>query len=199
MNNYIKGAAPNLRWLHICEKIYGFITIIVIVQLFASVLYTVVQSFVVAGQRYSVLPLLYCGLITPVIYAAAEIYSCYSKKTMYSAIAPFIVLPSMFLNTHSGIVLLTITMMLGSIVFLVLILFLNKKYTWLEQQEGFPHFSSLLSEQQKKSEEIKVSDPYEKRYQQIISNQRDGMEGITLSDDVIEQKNDSRNNYMDEI
>lgn len=199
MDNNIKTDADNLRWLHLCEKIYGIIAFGVIAQLFGSVLYTFIEAFVVAGQGFSVLPLTICGLILPVLWAAAEIYSSYRRRTLYALAAPVIIAPSLLFDTHTALPALTFSMFASSIVFLVLLIFINKKYLWLEQQEGFPHFSNLLNEQQKLSQDIKTNDPYTANYQRIVQNSSGEMQELSLSGETIEKKQDTKNDYMDSI
>lgn len=75
----------------------------------------------------------------------------------------------------------------------------NAKYRWLETQEGFPHFSELLQEQQDKAKEFNEHDPYEEAARQRKFTQSDAMSDVVLPAEKLEEKPDHHSDLMDSI
>jgi len=82
---------------------------------------------------------------------------------------------------------------------IVPIVYANHRYRYLETQEGFPYFSELLNEQQKKSEELKHTDPYEEAAKRRKLTESRDMSGLELSGERIVPKKNGNTDYMESI
>lgn len=78
-------------------------------------------------------------------------------------------------------------------------IYANHRYRYLETQEGFPHFSELLNEQQKRSEELKIHDPYEEAAKRRKLTESREMTGLELTGKFIAPKNTGNNDQMESI
>ena len=79
------------------------------------------------------------------------------------------------------------------------VLYANVKYKYLEGQEGFPYFSELLNEQQKKSEELRNTDPYEEAAKRRKFTESSSMGELKLSGGVIARKENGKSDYMESL
>ena len=129
------------------------------------------------------------------------IYSGYKREDLfaYAAFVPLILgILLDFALDNSATIALIIT---GAVALASLAptLLANARYRYLEDQEGFPHFSQLLLEQQKIAASFKVNDPFEAAARRYKETSSDSMKGIELSDEILAEKIKEKNSFMDEI
>ena len=76
----------------------------------------------------------------------------------------------------------------------------SKKYHFLEEQEGFPHFSDLHTDNLKKADIARNSDPYARNEEYYASeNVRGKMDELPDVNEKLNAKEDIKNDYMDSI
>jgi len=186
-----------------CNMIYKWIFIILFLGGAASVVYTLYQStaFLVTLNIAGLVALCVGGLVIVPLSLGANIYSGYRRIDMYAYLAPVIALLSAIMDLLCGcpISIVSILGVILTVVFAAPTILTNSRYRYLEMQEGFPYFSELLMEQQLKSEEFKLHDPYAEAAEQRKLTQSDSMNDLELNGEVIEDKVNEKTNYMDEI
>ena len=187
--------------LKICNTIYNIIGkfyIILAVFLILAFIPCLFSSF---NYRLNtgLFILLSVFLIPAHIYC--EIRAVYKKETKFAlaAIAPvvlglFCASDGLFFGVAD--VLLTF----ASLILAVVISQTNKKYNYLAQQEGFPYFSDLHSEQMNKGLEAMNYDPYKRNEQYYVREEVRGvMDDFVSPDQQMKVKDDTKKDYMDSV
>ncbi len=130
------------------------------------------------------------------IIVAIGYYGIYKRKVFYLIVSLVVSLMIMILQISDGAIILPF-------IFTLLIIIptgkVNSKYTYLENQVGFPYFNERVEEKRMDAVGRSIIDPYQAESDQRLMSESDSMDDIDLTGDVIEDHPDDRNNYMDEI
>ena len=190
-----------------CNRIYKYVFIIsfpVCAAIMVYSLFMLVISLLSAEIETMFVYLIAGFLLCPASFIMT-VYSGYSKNDLFSylSLLPvsmfFILIAVLSIDDYSGIYLCVFVTIFLTVISVPLTLAANAKYRYLEDQEGFPHFSPLLHEQQVRSEELKDHDPYAEAAKRRKLTASDSMKGLKLSCDTLEEKIIQKNTYMDEI
>ena len=181
--------ARNLMKMKQCNKIYNG----------GSIAYFGIFGFIMAETfAGSALVLAGGGLFSVSLACAVVIVlgflGAYKKNNIFALAAPAVVL----LMTIIGV--LSLPLFIVSAVIGGLTVMANKQYKWLSEQEGFPMFSYHLKEYDERKARNEIKSEYEVQYENYKSHSRDDMEVLPdTGDEVMQQKEENRNNYMDEL
>lgn len=187
-----------------CNKIYKWIFIAVAAPVLAAVAYSIFEMFIsiLFLNLNALFAFLICGVILPPISGTLIIYSGYVRQDIFAYTSPLpLALGVVFdvLLGDTGVVSVLVPGLMIVIILIVPTVLANSKYRYLEDQEGFPHFSPLLIEQLKRSDDLKKHDPYAEAAERRKLTQSDSMNDLELNGEVIEDKVNEKTNYMDEI
>ena len=194
--------ARNKAALEHCNFVYKLIFFILAPLVAGVIVYTFYEGIVLilAAKIADLLGLFSAGLVFIPLSVGALLYSGYRRNDLFAYISPLInlagVLWSFLLGSDASYYVLPLGAVL---IFALPTLLANSRYRYLEEQEGFPHFSELLMEQLKKSDDFKKNDPFEeaaKRYKKQESNE---MKDLDFTGETIQEKVTEKNNFMDEI
>lgn len=83
-------------------------------------------------------------------------------------------------------------------------LYADAKYSYLEDQEGFPHFNERQLQQEYEIQQSRIKDKYQINYERIVKSSADEMNDISNSKDTFTPREYSAssyddNDYMDSI
>ena len=152
-----------------CNRLYNLIAIYYILVFGAKTFLDIYSCFLGA----SVFMILFAFISFAAL--AAGFCGVYLHKDIFSIAAPVIA------AVHDGFVgsvfdiLMTICVVCSVVNVIV-----NRKYRWLEQQDGFPYFNVRFREQKIDSSQWNIKDPYVQNYEEIT-------------------KKDNNNGQMDEL
>ena len=125
-------------------------------------------------------------------------WALYKKRNLYAPVGLMLGTVGILINSNTVGELFNVICVVVSLFANVPIFILNSKYHFLEQQEGFPDFSVLLTENKEKADNAMQSDPYAKD-PLFFKNLDKNMDEIELSDQIIEIKEIPKNDYMDSV
>lgn len=194
--------ARNKAALDRCNLIYKLVFIVLAPIAAGVILYTFYQGivFMLAAKISDLIALIFIGLLFTPLSIGAMIYSGYRRNDLFAYISPLISLAGMLwsfiLGSDSTYYFLPLMAILITIVPTLLT---NSRYRYLEEQEGFPHFSELLMEQLQKSDEFRNNDPFEAAAKRYKAQSSDEMNDLDFNGQTIEEKVVEKKNYMDEI
>ncbi len=122
----------------------------------------------------------------------------YKKVNFYAPIGLLLGTVGLVIKSNDMGQMINVICVFDSLFAIVPIFILNSKYHYLEQQEGFPNFSVLLTENMEKADNALNSDAYAKDpiYFKNLSGE---MDNIVMPDKLMDKKEISPNNYMDSV
>ena len=187
-----------------CAKVYKLIFIIVAAPVLAAVVYSIFEMFIsiLFLNLNALFAFLICGVILNPISGVMVIYSGYVRQDVFAYLSPLPLAAGLLFDAllgSAGIVNVLIPSTMAVIFSIAPTVLANSKYRYLEDQEGFPHFSPLLMEQLKRSDELKKHDPYEEAAKRYKLTASDSMKGLSLTGETIDDKICEKTNYMEEI
>ena len=186
-----------------CNRIYLFTAIpnlgamaLMIISSVPGALYSLLN----AQPERSVSSLI-CGVLLCPVACALAMLCGYLKKDILSLYALLPIAAAFLLNIMlevdgdgNPLIAAAVTLITAAPT-----IYANHRYRYLETQEGFPHFSELLNEQQKKSEEFKEHDPYEEAAKRRKLTASREMTGLELNGKFIAPKTTGNNDQMESI
>ena len=138
-----------------CKRIYNYI----------AIFYIVIYGLLTFDSLYlSLLSFSFPELSGAVLHGctlAAGYIGVYKQNNFFAAVAPalsILSLPFDLLNKFFVPVCVVCT---------VLNILANKKYHWLEQQDGFPYFNTRFRDQLIDTSQWNIKDPYTQKYEEI--------------------------------
>ncbi|MBR1823606.1 MAG: hypothetical protein IJ779_05175 [Ruminococcus sp.] len=187
--------------LALCNKIFNILGWIYIIITIAYVLAVVPMFFLAMSMRMSFGAFVGCAVFCIPACIALDWYGIYRKHrkaAIYAIIPAFVGI--LFVPGALLIGMIDLLLCVMSIVCAVLVSIFGKKYHYLEEQEGFPHFSELHTEEVKRNEAALNSDPYardERFYaKEDVRGKMDELPDVT---EKLRAKEDLKNDYMDSI
>ncbi|MBR5681771.1 MAG: hypothetical protein IKW96_00640 [Ruminococcus sp.] len=146
-----------------CNRYYNIIAIFYLV-VFGARIFAEIYSCFLGGSLFLLL-----GAFISAAALAAGFGGVYLHKDIFPIAAPFIVL------LHDAIALsaFQIVTPLCFICSIVNIL-VNKKYRWLEQQDGFPYFNVRFRDQEIDSSQWNIKAPYTQSFEEIKKQDNNG-------------------------
>lgn len=152
-----------------CNRCYNIIAIFYILVFGARTFLDIYSCFL--GASLLMLLIAFTSFAT----LATGFCGVYLHKNIYPIVAPLI---GSLRDTFAGSVLdLVIPLcILCSVVNIIV----NKKYHWLEQQDGFPYFNERFRVQEIDNSQWNIKDPYTQNYEEL-------------------KKQDNNNGQMDEL
>ena len=195
--------ARNRQISLLCSRIYKYTALPNLFLMAATIfdsLFSAFTSLLSANPNYFVAYLVTGVLLCP--GACAMVILCgYTKNNSLGMYAPGPIAVSLLLDLllDAGDIGIPLIALIIVLVTVFPVFYANKRYRYLEVQEGFPYFSELLNEQQKKSEELRKTDPYEEAAKKRRLTESSSMNDIMLSGEVIASKENSKNDYMESL
>lgn len=180
----------NLSELKKCEKVYKWVAIIYICICVPTVFASF--YFILLGVNGDPIKLFFNALFK-IAELAAGYLGCYQKDKRFVFAELFLAVLNLIVSVL-GFIFLLISILLS-----ILTLTTNKKYHFLEQQEGFPHFNERFEKQKADSIQFNIKNPYQQRLEEIQKTSSDAMDSVSLSSEKLDKKIESANNYMDEV
>lgn len=196
----------NRKELKRLNKLYSVCFWIILIWTFCIVVFSLLDSVKAIFRGDSLIIHVFGGIIFPIAFFLCNTMASTNKSKFLTIIAP--IFPSVGLIIGMGansaeyesITAISFCMAPVSLLICGVMLYAHRRYEWLSQQEGFPHFQQLLEEQLQKSRDIKDNNPYIKSYEEYKKNvPENNMDEIIASTDEIEHKKLDKNNYMDEL
>ena len=138
-----------------CQKCYNFIAIYYII-IWGFILFAELYLGVIGGS----LAYLFGALISGATLAAG-FCGAYLHKNIFAVSAPVLSVFNMI--GVLGLILFTPVCILCA----VLNVLANKKYQWLEQQDGFPYFNVRYRDQEIDKTQWNIKDPYTQNYEEL--------------------------------
>lgn len=184
-----------------CNKVFGVLGTIYIVIACAYVLALIPMFFLSMSLRMSFGSFVLCSVICIPASIALGYYGVYRKHQFAAVLAIFPVVMGIFFASEAFFIgFIDIMLIPLSMASALLVTIYGKKYRFLEQQEGFPHFSELHTENVRKADEAAKADPYARREEFYAHEDvRGKMDELPDISDTMQAKADVKNNYMDEI
>lgn len=197
----------NAMTLKKVNRIYRFASILyaaicvpyALVSLFAG--FTLGPAFIVV-MFFEIL--LKAGLIS------CGILSCYTRQKYFVFIAFACQLLSAIINPIRGTFLdlfflegvtgISFNRLLFAAVTVacVFTLYADAKYSYLEDQEGFPHFNERQLQQEYEIQQSRIKDKYQINYERIVKTSTDEMNDISNSRDTFSPREYSGSSYDDD-
>lgn len=195
------------------NRIYRFASILYVAVCGPYALISLVGGFTL-GPAYFVVMLLEilfkAGLI------ACGVMSCYTRQKYFVFIAFACQLLSAMINPIHGTFLdlfflegvtgisFNRILFVAVTVACAFTLYADAKYSYLKDQEGFPHFNERQLQQEYEIQQSKIKDKYQINYERIIKNSTDEMNDIYTSNDSFTARgyrapSYDDNDYMDSI
>ena len=187
--------------LNKCNKVFGGLSWLYIVIAVAFLLSVIPMFFLSMSLRADFGKFVCCAVFCIPISLVLGWYAIYKKypKAAVLGILPatvgvFFVSDAMF----TGII--DVALIAISILNAALVNHFSKKYHFLEEQEGFPHFSDLHTDNLKKADIARNSDPYARNEEYYASeNVRGKMDELPDVNEKLNAKEDIKHDYMDSI
>lgn len=188
------------------NKVYSILFFIILTWTFCITVYSLLDTVKAVLSGGSLVIHIFGGIIFPIAYFICTTMAATNKSMLLTITAP--IFPGVGLITamasgssaHDTIAAFCFAIGPVSLIICGIMIYAHRRYEWLTQQEGFPHFQTLLDEQLRKSRDMKENDPYAKRLEELKKNAPDhDMDVITAGTDTIESKKTEKNNYMDEL
>lgn len=157
-----------------CNKIYNIVTTI---YAFVCGIYAIVTAFVIfLGINSSPLMSAFNGIILKAALFCCGFLACYKHETKFTLFAVLITIISTLIKDEINSIILVISFALS-----VLTAFANKKYHYLENQFGFPHFNERLEEQNLDQRQRKIKDEFQQQYEQYKKTSSSDMTDINVN------------------
>ena len=184
-----------------CNRVFGVLGTIYIVFACAYILALIPMFFLSMSLRMSFVSFILCAVLCIPSSIALGYYSVYRKHQFAAVLAIFPVVVGVFFASHAVFIgFIDVVLIPVSIVSAILVTIYGKNYHFLEQQEGFPHFSELHTENVRKADSAAKADPYARKEEFYASEDvRGKMDELPDISEAMQAKADVRNNYMDEI
>ena len=164
--------------LKTCETVYKTIFILNLAYVIMFAVYTLLELIVFMLARKNPLGLFFDGIILHGLYLFLSLNGGYKKDIKYSVFASIIMAISYLIPSGSAMDEFDLMFAIESALFIIPTALANKKYKWLEQQEGFPYFNERFEEQKNKLKEYNEKNPYEERMKQIQQNSSGKMDEL---------------------
>lgn len=194
-NAYAEMSA-NYGALKRCKRIYNIIGIFYAAF---SIIYALESSELILSTDIPLLPVFLDG----VVFKAATLFfgynSCYKHKSIFALYTIIISLCSIIMIKYRIAIALTrlyIPLLFLCISASVVIFFTNKRYEYLEEQPGFPHFSERFEEQKFDSIQTNIKSEFQQSYERLMKTSTEKMEELDIAPPV---SNSTEYGKMDEI
>ena len=151
-----------------CQKCYNIIAIFYVV-IFGMIVFAELYLGFLGGSFYTALGAFISGAVLVAGFCGA-----YLHRNIFAVAAPILAV------FNSTIVPFIAFMAPICVLCTVLNVIANKKYNWLEQQDGFPYFNVRYRVQEIDNSQWNIKDPFTQKYEQI-------------------KKQDNNNGQMDEL
>ena len=172
----------NLDNLNALKNLKIIDTIIVIV-IFALNSIPLVYSFIALFvPTFDVLAILLDGIILKIAYIAAAYIGIYRRSFVMTAAAPLIPTFCILVFSFSGYecTVHDMNIMIAPIAVCIMIasFYSNRKYAFLEQQDGFPYFNERFENQKSDAARFNEKNPYTAMSEERKKNESDHMEDL---------------------
>jgi len=161
-----------------CETVYKTIFVLNLAYVIMFAVYTFLELIVFMLARRNPLGLFFDGIILHGLYLFFSINGGYKKNIKYSILASIIMAISFLIPSGTAMNNFDLMFAIESALFIIPTTLANKKYKWLEQQEGFPYFNERFEQQKNKLKEYNEKNPYEERMKQIQQNSSGKMDEL---------------------
>ena len=138
-----------------CQKIYNIIALYYII-VFAGIAFTEVYICVLNGSLTSLI-----GAFFSIATLAAGFGGVYIHKNIFAIAAPVLCMINTPFHFECGIFIPL------CIICAVATVLANRKYRWLEDQDGFPYFNVRYRVQEIDKVQWNIKDPYTQNYEEI--------------------------------
>lgn len=181
----------NFKDYKLCMKIFN--RTFIVCGCFAGFL-AAVDLFLMVLSLFSNVSLLanFFSLLCNCGYLALALYGNYAKKIHMTLAAPILpIVLSIVLDYDS----FELALSMIAITSAALIVWAIKKYDYLEQQEGFPHFNHLLDEADNASREAQYHNNYADKLKEWKSASTEDMGEVHVSG-IMEKRQEVKNDFM---
>lgn len=153
-----------------CQRVYNVVALAYIFVYGGSLFGSLYSSILMLS---SLLQLLNVLLLAAIL--ATGFIGAYLKSDLFAVAAPVVAAINAPLSPNLGYfgIPLTVSLALGTVL-------ANKKYKWLEKQEGFPYFNVRFTNQKLDQVQFSIKDPYTQKLEEL-------------------RKKDNNSGHMDEI
>ncbi|MDE6776176.1 MAG: hypothetical protein K2J37_07795 [Ruminococcus sp.] len=191
-----------------CRRIYNTVSI-----LYAGVIVTYSLICLISGFMIVSAAMICDSVFIKPLVIACGFMSIYKKENKFAVYVICLQIISVFIfpngDTFLDIMMGSRATGIGSngfIVILIVVLsgftiYANKKYHWLEQQYGFPHFNERQMRYEEELIENSIKDKYQRNYESIVKNNFHDMQELDLSSgkNAVIPESTSESGVMDEI
>lgn len=211
MTQYDDETVKNSALMNKCRRIYNRVSILyaalvvpyaLICIISGLLLRTTGSVFILLDSFFLKSALVVCGIA-----------ACYKKSSAFVIYAVCIQILSVFVCPAGGTFLDVLCGSLvtgmgfnGILVAVVAVLsgftlYANKKYHWLEEQYGFPHFNERQIKYDEESFENSIKDKYQRNYESIVKNNFHDMQDLDSrsGEKAVIPESISKSGVMDEI
>lgn len=181
----------NYASLKKCEMAYKWVFGIYTILCLAFVITTLSAGFNPLGLGDFAL-IFFDGIICKCAMLVSGFIGVYKKNDRAAILTPVILLiNSLFFMSEVNFGLFVLSAGLAAVNVTA-----NKKYRWLEEQEGFPYFNQALLEQDQHIQQQKIKDDYTINYERMKKTSSDSMGTVNLST-LSESESSDESKYMD--
>lgn len=172
-----------------CNKVYNAVSIVYVA---GCGLYALAAAYLLLiSMNNDILFLLFDGPVSKSALLVCGYLGVYKKNNLFAAAAPCVMLLSllipavfhnngnyldMFLGVAIGGFSINGIYLTASVIMAVITMITNRKYRYLEQQEGFPYFNERFELQ--KSGGVQYGSSFQERAEQLKKTQRSDMDEI---------------------
>lgn len=183
----------NYASLKKCERAYKLICGIYAILCLAFVITTFSSCFNPLGLGQFTLVFL-DGIIFKCAMLVSGYIGVYKKNDRIAVLTPVILLLNSLLFMSS----VNFSLFVLSAGIAAVNVMADKKYHWLEQQDGFPYFNESLLEQEQHIKQQKIKDEYTLNYERLKKTSADSMGTVNLST-LCETEPSDKDGYMDSL
>lgn len=181
---YNEEYTKNYTSLKKCNKVY---TIVSVIYGAVCIPYALSQLYLMLLTANGDVSYLFFQAVFKAVIFVLGYLGCYKKDNRYSFASVGAALLNIICLGYDDRYVQGFLFFLDDLGFMLIVLFsvlcglvvyTNKKYHYLEQQEGFPYFNERFEKQKSDSIQYKIKDPYQQRLEEIQKNSSDSMDEI---------------------
>lgn len=182
-NNYSK----NLAMLKSCRKFYTIIFWTYFISCVpTAVIVLIYGTLALASSTSSNIFGFTATMILLIALFVTGLLSVYKKETKFTYLPIPVAILLIFMNSFDDMFFLNVLTLYSmgyihlviAIASSIILTFTNKKYHWLEQQEGFPYFNERFEEKKNSLSEYENNNPYQNAYEKYKNNSSGKMDEI---------------------
>lgn len=208
MTQYDDEIVKNAALMNKCRRIYNRVSILYAAVFIPYTLMCIIlgllgmNAVILCDSLFLKPPVIICGIM-----------ACYKKNNKFLIYVICIQIISAFVHpggdTFIDVLFGSLITGVGFNVILAVLagvlsgftIYANKKYHWLEEQYGFPHFNERQIRYDEESLENSIKDKYQRNYERIVENNFHDMQELNSvsGDKAVIPESTSKSGVMDDI